>query len=128
MPLRRNDGTIQHLFDESTLSGIVAGSGFSGSGSAYNIVVLDGSDNYSGVSFNDYVLMPAPLSGTVVFLPDAAIKPGGEVNITKSDSTGYTVTCSGIAGQTIVGDSTAEIASQYENISFISDGSNFWIK
>lgn len=126
MPLRKKNKEVLYLFDEEVLSGIFIK--YTDKGNQYNTYSIDGSDNLSGVDYNDYILAQAPISGLVVFLPDAVLGRGKEVNVTKTDNTAHYVICSGIGGQTIDGDSQFNITSQYENITYISDGTNFWIK
>lgn len=80
-------------------------------------------------STNDFVLVDATSGATYVYLTTAIGEAGCEINIKKIDVTVNRVIASGVGGTEMIdGNNTFDLNSQYENISIVSDGSDWWIK
>ena len=60
-------------------------------------------------------------------LPAASAAAGREYRVTKSDSSSNTVTVARAGGDTIDGQTSVALGSQYEALSFVSDGSNWFL-
>lgn len=80
--------------------------------------------NYTA-SYEDVVLADATTGAITVALPLAKINK--RVNVKKVDASGNNVTIDGNGAQTIDGTLTKIITTQYDSITMISDGSNWFI-
>jgi len=72
-----------------------------------------------------FIRCDASAGPIVVTLPAAASNAGRKYCVKKIDSSANSVTIDGNASDTIDGDATAVIVSQYEEVSVVSDGSNW---
>lgn len=75
----------------------------------------------------DLALCSASGGAITLTLPAAASWTGHEINCKKTDSTANVVTIDGNSAETIDGAATRALKTQYESITLISDGSNWWI-
>lgn len=73
------------------------------------------------------ILCDASGGAIVVTLPAASANTGRRYFIKKIDSSANTVTIDGNANETIDGELTSELRSQYDTITIVSDGSNWHI-
>ena len=76
----------------------------------------------------DYIFANATSGAFTITLPTAVGVPGLEINITKTDSTVNAINIDTTLSQTINGNLTDSITSQYSNYTLVSDGSNWFIK
>lgn len=76
---------------------------------------------------NDLTLVDATSGPIVISLPAAASVPGKVYNVKKIDSSANTVTIDPNASETIDGVSTKSTTIQYENLTFVSDGTQWWL-
>lgn len=81
---------------------------------------------YNAVA-NDFVLANATGGPFAVTLPAAASNANSVISVKKTDSTANAVTISRTGADTIDGAASQSIATQYEELNFISDGTNWWI-
>ena len=81
--------------------------------------------NYTAVAL-DYIFANATSGAFTITLPTAIGIAGKEINITKTDSTTNAITINTSLSQTIIGNLTITITSQYNNVTLISDGAN-WV-
>lgn len=79
------------------------------------------------VDTHDVLLVNATSSNVTVTLPPAADKIGKMFHFKKTDATGNVVTVTGNASENIDVANTRAITTQYEAISIVSDGSNWFI-
>lgn len=77
---------------------------------------------------DDQILADATLGALIVTLPTAVGNSGVSVQVKKIDSTGLTVTVDGAGAETIDGDLTKIIGSQWTNITVVSDGTAWFIQ
>ena len=96
-------------------------------GRAFNNNVVFKTANYTAVA-NDYIFANASTVDITMTLPTAIGIAGREINITKTDTTIYNVIINTTSSQTIIGELTQTLTAQYDNITLISDGSNWFIK
>lgn len=76
---------------------------------------------------NEVILWDATSGNKVVNLPAASTSTNFVIDIKKTDSSSNTVTIDGNASETIDGELTKILSSQYESITVICDGSNWFI-
>ena len=88
-------------------------------------VIVSKSANYTAI-VNDYVLVDATSLSVTITLPTAIGNQGKHINITKTDVTANKVTINTSLSQTINGSLTIVITGQYDNVTLISNGSN-WV-
>ncbi len=75
-----------------------------------------------------YVILCNATSGAItVTLPDASNNNRRIYNIKKTDSSGNSITIDGNASETIDGILTKSLDVQYESLTIICDGSNWYI-
>lgn len=89
------------------------------------IVQLKSAD-YTAASTDDYILVSATSADVVISLPSAATVDGKKYLIKKTDASANTVTVDPNGSETIEGDSTYVLSSQYQLVQVVSDGTN-WI-
>jgi len=77
---------------------------------------------------SEFVLADTTLAGFTVTLPPSASSNQAEINIKKIDSTVNVVTVDGDGTETIDGDLTISITTQYESVTLFCDGSNWHIQ
>lgn len=100
--------------------------GTSWQGSPLNISVVTKTGAYTAVNGN-VVLSDASSGGFTVTLPAAASNANAKIDIKKIDATGNIVTIDGNASETIDGGLTATLLNQYESITLVCDGANWYI-
>jgi len=83
--------------------------------------------NYTAL-VNDYIFVDATTGDITITLPTAVGNEGYEINVTKKDSTLNGVIVDTTSAQTIIGELTQTTTTQYDNMTFISDGSDWFIK
>jgi hypothetical protein len=95
----------------------------------YDVVTVNGT-NYTATASNDYILVNNSGGNRTVTLPTAIGNSGKHITVKKLD-TGNTLFVATVLNQTVDGvDRTStpySITTQYETISIISDGANWWI-
>jgi hypothetical protein len=74
---------------------------------------------------NKVILATAGVGGITLTLPDPALVTGLPINVKKVDAAAGTVTVSQFAAETIDGATSVGIASQYQSVTFASDGTNW---
>lgn len=90
-------------------------------------VVTVTTSTYAVVDDDYLILCDASSNAITVALPSASSKEGRELTIKKVDATGNAVTIDGDASENIDGSSSASISSQYESVTLISNGSDWYI-
>ena len=83
--------------------------------------------DYTAV-INDYVLVTTSVIDITITLPTAIGVTGKQINVTKRDAISFPVIIDTILSQTINGELTQSIIDQYNNVTLVSDGSNWLIK
>ena len=95
----------------------------------YNVVTISGT-NYTATVANDYILFENAGANRTITLPTAVGNSGKLITVKKIDL-GNTLSVATVSGQEIDGvDATATplaITVQYETVSLLSDGSNWFI-
>lgn len=76
---------------------------------------------------NDVILMDATSGGQTVNLPAVASSTNFKIDIKKTDASGNTITIDPNGAELIEGGATAIITTQYEALSLICDGVQWWI-
>jgi len=82
---------------------------------------------YTATSSDDVIPCDATSAGFTVTLPAAASSTGMEVVIVKTDASTNLVTIDGNGSETIGGATTTALATRYESIKIVCDGSNWQI-
>lgn len=82
--------------------------------------------NYTAAD-DSVILCDATSAGFTITLPSAASSTSRKYEIKKTDSTSNVVTVDANASETIDGSLTKLLESQYQSISIVSDGSNWFI-
>lgn len=82
---------------------------------------------YTATASDHVILCDASGGAFTVTLPAASGVPGTVYHIKKTDSSGNAVTVDGNASETIDGDTTKVIGTQYDSMMIICDGSNWHI-
>lgn len=85
------------------------------------------SANYTATSSDSVLLCDATSASFTITLPAAASSSGKTFTIKKTDSSANTVTIDANASETIDGALTQIIAAQYNSVSILCDGSQWWI-
>jgi hypothetical protein len=95
----------------------------------YNVVTITGT-NYTATPANDYILVNNSGGNRTVTLPTAVGNSGKQITVKKIDA-GNTLFVATVLNQNIDGvDGTVNpqsIITQYETITLVSDGANWWI-
>lgn len=97
----------------------------SGSGSGTYFNVASTSANITLTDTNDVVLASAASGAITITLPSPT--SGKQLTIKKTDSTVNSVTVSPSGGQTIDGGASYSLNTQYQSISLVTDGSNWYL-
>lgn len=79
-------------------------------------------------STHNFVAVSASAANRTITLPTAAGITGREYTVKKTDATSNTVTIDGAASETIDGDLTLVLVSQYQSVTLVSDGTNWLVK
>lgn len=83
--------------------------------------------NYTATTYDSIILVSASGGSVTITLPTAVGIKGKEFTIKKTDSSANIVTVDGNGSETIDGDTTRDLALQYEAIDIISDNASWWI-
>lgn len=78
-------------------------------------------------SYGDLLICDATGGAITITLPSAINNAGKEINIKKIDSSANQIIVDGNGAETIDGEVTQSISAQHENLTIVSDGSNFII-
>ena len=89
--------------------------------------VVEKSGAYTLTVFDEVVLADASGGAFTLTLPTAASASGQSFTIKKIDTSANAVTVDGDSAETIDGSTTAVLASAYDAIQIISDGTEYWI-
>ena len=77
---------------------------------------------------DDYLVLVDATSGAVTAsLPTALSKEGSQIIVKKIDVSANAVTVDADASETIDGSTTTSLAAQYDSVTVISDGTEWWI-
>jgi hypothetical protein len=76
---------------------------------------------------NHVVFADATSGAFTITLPPAATETGRVYHIKKIDSSANAVTIDGDSAETIDDSTTVELASQYDSVTIVSDGTEWWI-
>lgn len=90
-----------------------------------DIVTITG--NTTLTTANDVILVDASGGVITVTLPAAAVRSGKQFDIKKIDSSGNAVTVDGDGSETIDGATTKVISSQYDSVTIMSSGTEWFI-
>ena len=93
--------------------------------SSHKLAVTTKTTNYTATTSDNVILVNASSGDVTITLP--ASSSGLNFTVKKIDSSSNTVTVASNGSETIDGSSTQVIISQYDAISLVSDGSNFYI-
>ena len=104
---------------------VISGSNITGLASIKNVVTITG--NTTLTASNDIVLVNTSGASVLVTLPTSVGLSGKIFDIKKINSQANDVVVSGVSGQTIDGSLTQIIATQYNNISLVSDSLDWYI-
>jgi hypothetical protein len=83
--------------------------------------------NYTALTTDYFIACDASGGSFTITLPASSGNTGLQYFIKKTDSSGNTVTIDGNASETIDGSTTKVINTQYESISIISNGTNWYV-
>jgi len=113
-------GNTSHT--KTTLRGDV----YTGDGAYETLKRTSKTANYTVVD-ETLVLVDASSAAVTITLPAAADLVDTPINIKKTDASGNAVTVDGNGSETIDGSTTAVISTQYDCITIVSDGTEWWI-
>ena len=91
------------------------------------LVLVTKASDYTIVSADNVILCNASAGAFTITLPTAVGRSGKMYNIKKIDSTSNIVTVDGDGTETIDDGLTADLTVQYESITVVSDGTEWWI-
>lgn len=114
---RTDDGNLYHIEYSNFVAGL---------GTTKSIEEITAS-KASSYAYKDVTLGNAGSSSLTATLPPAADYTGKVLTFKKIDSTGNTVSIAGSGSQTIDGGSSKSLYYNYESISIISNGTNWYI-
>lgn len=83
--------------------------------------------DYTITDVDRYIFADASASALTITLPDAANYTGMEFDVKAVNTTGGSITLATTSSQTIDGETTQIISTQYENLTMISNGSEWLI-
>ncbi len=90
------------------------------------ITTVSKSANYTATA-SDYAILVDATGGVTIALPAAASSKGRTYVIKKTDATAGALTIDPNAAETIDGATTYVITTQYQSVTIVCDGSNWWI-
>lgn len=99
--------------------------GTGGGGGASAIAVITASTTLT--SANEVVLVDASAGNIVLNLPTAVDNLGKTIKLKRTDGSANGITIDGNASETIDGNATISINTQYESFTIVCDGSNWFI-
>ncbi len=79
------------------------------------------------ITNESFVLADATSAAFTITLPTAASTPNKPISIKKTDASGNSVTIDGDSAETIDGATTQVLTGQYDSITIVSDGTEWWI-
>jgi hypothetical protein len=82
---------------------------------------------YTPTEYNEIIIWDCTTGNKVVDLPQASLSTSMEINIKKIDNTSNTLTINTVGVEEIDGGSNAVLTTQYEAITLISNGTNWFI-
>lgn len=88
--------------------------------------VTEKTANYTAISFDQVILVNAASGGVTITLP-TAVGRTDPITVKKTDSSGNTVTLDGNGSQTIDGATTKVLSAQWEVVTIIPSGGNWYI-
>ncbi len=88
--------------------------------------VVSKTSDFSALATNKTILVDASSAPVTITLPSVAFFEADPINIKKIDASGNNVTIDG-DGPTIDGAATKVITTQYDVVSLVSDGTNWWL-
>ena len=118
---------IETSVDNINLALAAAGIALDQSGQALTVAIREVSAS-GPVLGNDYIVLVDATSAAVTLdLPAAADNTGAIVVVKKIDSSVNTVTVEANASETIDGAANKALTTQYESITIVCDGTEWWI-
>jgi hypothetical protein len=105
-----------------TASGLV----MNGSFNAELVSIVNSDSPYTAAAV-EVIIADATSGAITVNLPDAAGNTGRRYSIKKVDATANLVTIDGDGGDTIDGQTTKVLSDQYDSVTVVSDGTNWFI-
>jgi hypothetical protein len=114
-----NNGSIEVIYDSTTSRWVVIGA------SSTSTLVTSVSADTVLTSLNDVVLVNASGGARTITLPSPV--SGKRISVKKTDSSANAVIISRSSAETIDGNSSVSLASQYDSYTIISDGTNWFI-
>jgi hypothetical protein len=93
---------------------------------AYTIKTIS-STTYAATEADSVLLVNAASDNIAISLPQASTVLGKRFDIKKIDSSAHTVTITTYGAETIDGSTTQLLANQYTSLTFVTDGSNWYI-
>jgi hypothetical protein len=82
---------------------------------------------YTATASNGVILASGAANAITITLPTAVGYTGKKLDIKKTDATANAITVSAVAAQTIDGATSKVITTQYQNITLVSDGANWFL-
>lgn len=95
------------------------------SGLSVNLVTKN--TDYVATRADQFIAVDASGAPRTITLPTAATQKGLLIYVKKTDSSANTVTVTRSSSDTIDGDTTAVLNSQYTTVGFVSDGISQWL-
>jgi hypothetical protein len=83
--------------------------------------------NYTATRADQFIAVSASSGPVTITLPPAATQKGLLIYVKKTDSSANAVTVARSSSDTIDGDTTAVLNSQYTSVGFVSDGISQWL-
>ncbi len=118
---------IEKSTDRITVALAAAGIALDQAGQALTVVVRPVTASET-VLENDYILLADATSGNITLtLPPAAANEGALVIVKKTDASVNTVTLEADGSETIDGTADKTLTTQYEKISVVCDGVEWWV-
>lgn len=118
---------IEQSVDDIALALATAGIALDQSGQALTAAVREVSAS-GPVLENDYVVLVDATGGNVILdLPAAATNRGALVTVKKLDASVNTVTVEPNASETIDGAANKSLSTQFEKITLVCDGTEWWV-
>lgn len=92
------------------------------------LVVVTKTTTYTALVSDDFVVADATAAAFTVTLPTAVGNSGVSLTVKKVDSSINAVTIDGDGAETIDGQLTAILSVQYDSITLVSDGVQWWVR
>lgn len=91
-----------------------------------SIVSLDSDITLTAIGVSKLYLVSCPSGNVLIILPSASVVIGKPFTFKKTDSSNI-VNIQPIESSTIDGNLTYQLTSQYQTVTFVSDGTNFQV-